>query len=71
MTSILSELTRPNPWNSAESDLGCTSRIYMYFVNATLTLHNVTLTSQKPCEHNNKCDCAAKQSVINEVMIYQ
>ena len=26
-----------------ESDLGCTSRIY--FVNVTLTLHNVTLTS--------------------------
>ena len=40
--------------NSVESDLGCTSRIY--FDKVMLTLHNVTLTSQKPCQHNNKCD---------------
>ena len=41
--------------NSVESDLGCTSMIY--FDNVTLTLHSVTLTSQKPYQHNNKCDC--------------
>ena len=46
-----SELPRPIPRNSVESDHGCTSGIY--FDNAgdavTLTLYNVTLTSQKPC----------------------
>ena len=36
------------------SDLRCTLRIY--FDNVTLTLHNVTLMRQKPCQHNNKCD---------------
>ena len=35
--------------NSVESDLGCTSRIYF---------DNVTLTYQKPCQHDNKCDCS-------------
>ena len=48
-----SELPRPVPWNSVESYiyLGCSSRIY--FDNVTLmTIHNVTLTSQKPCQHN-------------------
>ena len=35
--------------NSVESDLGCTSRVYF---------DNVTLTSQKPCQHNNMCDCS-------------
>ena len=49
---IQSELPRPIPWNSVESDLGCTSRIY--FDNVALTLHNVTLTSQIRCQHNNK-----------------
>ena len=29
----------------------------IYFDNVMLTLHNVTLTSKKPCQHNNKCDC--------------
>ena len=45
-----SELHRPIPWNSPESDHGCTSRIYFDNVsdNVTLTLYNVTLTSQKP-----------------------
>ena len=39
--------------NSVESDLGCTSRVYFY---------NVTLTSQKPCQHHNKISViAAKQ----------
>ena len=52
---------RPTPTgtalaNSMESDLGCTLRIY--FDNVTLMLHNVTLTSQKPCQHKNKCDCS-------------
>ena len=42
--------------NSMESDLGSTSRIFFDYV--TLTLHNDTLTSQKPCQHNNKCDCS-------------
>ena len=46
-----SELPRPIPRNSVESDYGCASRIY--FDNAgddvTPTLYNVTLTSQKPC----------------------
>ena len=42
--------------NSVESDLGCTSRFY--FDNVTLTLYNVTLTSQNPCQHNHKCDCS-------------
>ena len=56
ITSLQSEFPRPIPWNSVESDLGCTSRIY--FDNVTLTLHNLTLASQKPCQHNNKCDCS-------------
>ena len=42
--------------DSVESDLGCTSRIYIDFV--TLTLHNMTLKSQKPCQDNNKRDCS-------------
>ena len=56
--TIQSELPRPIPRNSVESDQGCTSRIYFDNVgdNVTLTLYNVTLTSQKPCLHNNKCD---------------
>ena len=43
-------------WNSVESDLGCTLGIY--FDNMTMTLHNVTLASQRPCQLNNKCDCS-------------
>ena len=42
-----SELPRPIPWNSVESDLGCISRIY--FDNVTLALHSVMLVSQKSC----------------------
>ena len=43
-----SELPRPIPWNSMESDYGCTSRIYFHNAgdNVTLTLYNLTLTSQ-------------------------
>ena len=45
------ELPRPIPRNSVELDHGCTSRIYFDNAgeNVTLTLYNVTLTSQKPC----------------------
>ena len=32
-----------------KSELGCTLRTYF---------RNVMLTSQKPCQHNNKCDCS-------------
>ena len=32
----------------------------IYFDNATLTLHNVTLTSQKTYKHNNKNYCSKK-----------
>ena len=63
-----SELPWPIPWKSLESDLGCTSRTY--FDNVTLTLHNVTLTSQKSCQHNNNGVIAAKQMVLNEYRIY-
>ena len=46
-----SELPRPIPRNSVESEHGRTSRLYFdnAGANVTLTLHNVTLTSQKPC----------------------
>ena len=51
-----SELPRAIALNFAESDLGCTSMIKFDYV--TLTLHNARMTSQKPCQHNNKCDCS-------------
>ena len=60
-----SELPRPIPRNSVESDHGCTSRIYFDNVG-----DNVTLTSQKPCLHNNKCDCS-KTNALNEVYFFQ
>ena len=65
------ELPLPKPCNSVESDTGCTSRIYFDIV--TLTLHNVTPTSQKPCKYNNKLDCSEKnpQYAINEVFFYK
>ena len=37
--------------NSMESDYGCTSRVYF---------DNVTLTSQKPRQYNNKLDCSER-----------
>ena len=40
--------------NSVESD----------FDNATLTPHNVTLTSQKPCQNNNKFHCSETNGYI-------
>ena len=63
-TTVRWEMPRPIPRNSVESDRECTSRIY--FNNAggkvTLTLYNVTLTSQKPC------DCS-KTNGLNEVYV--
>ena len=54
--------------NSVKSDLGCTSRLY--FDNVTLTSHNVTLTSQKPCQYNNKLErLTIQQDSINEVKV--
>ena len=55
-----SELPRPIPWHSGESDHRGSSRIY--FDNAG---DNVTLTSQKTCLHNNKSDCR-KTNGLNE-----
>ena len=48
---LQSELPRQFPRNSVESDHGCKSRIYFDNAgdNVTLTLYNVTLTSQKLC----------------------
>ena len=37
--------------------------------NVTLTLDKVTLTSQKLCQYNNKCDCR-KQIAINEAYVF-
>ena len=45
------ESIRTTSANSLKSDLECSR-------GSTLTLHNVTLASQKPCLHNNKCDCS-------------
>ena len=63
---IQSELPRPNPQNSVESDhdvhRGST-------FNVMLTLYNVTLTSQKPCLQNNKCD-RSKTNGLNEVYVF-
>ena len=53
--------------NSVESDLRCTSMIC--FDNMTLMLHNLTLTSQKPCQHNNKCDCS-KTNRLNKLYVF-
>ena len=66
-----SKLIGQIPRNSMESDHGCTSRIY--FDNAgdivTLMLYKVTLTSQKPCLHYNKCDCS-KSNGLNVVYAF-
>ena len=66
-----SELPRSIPRNSVESDHGCTSRVYFDNPgdNMTLTLYNVTLTSRKPCFHNNKCDCS-KTNGLNGVYVF-
>ena len=52
---------RPTPIGTAsatsvESNLGCTLRIY--FDNVRLAPHNMTLTSQKPCQHIHRRDCS-------------
>ena len=67
-----SELPRPIPLNAVESDHGCPSRIY--FDNAgdrvTPKFYNVTLTLQKPRQHNKKCDCSNTNG-LNEVNVFQ
>ena len=54
-----------------KSDHGCTARVYFDNAgdNMTLTLYNVTLTSRKPCFHNNKCDCSETNG-IKEVYVF-
>ena len=53
--------------------LGSDLRLRIYFDNVTLALHNVTLTSQKPYQYNNKFDSSKTlgynipQDAINEV----
>ena len=49
MINTQSELPRPIPRNSVDSDYGCTSRIYFDNAgdNMTLASYNRTLTSQK------------------------
>ena len=61
------ELPLQIPCNSVESDTGCTSRVYFDIV--TLTLYDVTPTSQKPCKYNNKLDCSENnpQDAKNEL----
>ena len=49
-----------------ESDLGCT--LMIYFDTISLTLHNVTLMSQKPCYKITSV--AAKQTVLNVVYVF-
>ena len=46
-----------------ESDRGCTSRVYF---------DNVPLTSQKPCQYNNKIDWSEKktQAAVNKVYLF-
>ena len=65
------ELPRLISRNSLESDHGCASRIYFDNAgdNETQTLYNMTLTSRKPCEHNNKCDCS-KTNDLNEIYVF-
>ena len=65
-----SKLPRPIPRNSVESDHGCISRInFDNADNVALTLYSVTLTSQKPCKHNNKYDCC-KTDGSNDVYVF-
>ena len=68
---LQSEISQSIPRNSVESDNGCTSKIYFDNAgdNVTLTLYNATLTLQKPCLHNNKCDCS-KTNGLNEVYVF-
>ena len=68
MRCFQSELPPSILQNSVESDHGCTLRIYFDNAgdNVMLTLYNVTLTSQKPCKRNKKCDCS-KPNGLNYV----
>ena len=47
-------LFREIPWNQ-------TTDVHRGSTFITLTLYNVTLTSQKPCKQNIKCDCSRKK----------
>ena len=47
--------------NSVESDIGCRSRVYF---------DNVTSTSQKPCQHNNKLTAAKKKRLQHSTRCY-
>ena len=55
--------------NSLESDLGSISRIY--FDNVPLMLNNVMLTSQRQCQHNNKCDCSKTSSYKLSLYVFE
>ena len=63
---LQSELPRPIPW------------IQISYVDNSviLTSHNVALTSQKPCQYNNKFDCSETngynipKDAINEVYVF-
>ena len=65
LTSHMGLLIRNASANSLESDLRCTPRVYFDIV-----------TSQKPCQYNNKFDCSKTngynipQDVINEVYVF-
>ena len=54
--------------NSMESDLGCMSRVY--FDNVTLLSHNWMLTSQKPCQYNNKFGCSDTNGHKNKLKLF-
>ena len=71
LVSYQSELPRPIPQNSVQSDLGCTSRIFFDNTgdNVTLTLYYVALTSYNPCYHNNKSD-SSNTNGLNEVYVF-
>ena len=77
-----SELPRPIPSNSVESDVGCTSRINLD--NVTLALHNMTLTwkiidpdqlaSEKPtymdldCFQNSACPSSKLDTISISIL---
>ena len=66
-TAVISELPRPIPCNQTSNE-----HRGVYFDNVTLTSYNVMLTSQKPCQDNDKFDCSKtngykiQQDAINE-----
>ena len=66
-TAVKSELPRPIPCNQTSNE-----HRGVYFDSVTLTSYNVMLTSQKPCQYNDKFDCSEtngynnQQDAINE-----